>query len=245
MQNQNLYALLSAWIVSHHDSLRRFGIICILFLAQSVTAANSGVRSSSFSPDPAERRTRKMEDYGMLLNFKFVSKGGGALAPAPLKNTHEFQSKQDRLSKKNKFTAQKEVVRKPNEASREAPAAALKSDAAMIAATIPHKFSKHKGSVFPFGCADSTTSDGRRGSSVYEVNTWLWNFGCGKPHLGGLHLDKTSMRKKTVREDQARHSVETRRRRRARMEHDQMKCADLLKSVPVRACRYVYVLVCT
>ncbi len=29
-------------------------------------------------------------------------------------------------------------------------------------------------------------SDGRRGSYVYEVNTWLWNFGRGKPRLGGL-----------------------------------------------------------
>ncbi len=30
-----------------------------------------------------------------------------------------------------------------------------------------------------------------------------------------------------------------------RMERDQMKCADLLKSVPVRTCTYMYVLVCT
>ena len=47
--------------------------------------------------------------------------------------------------------------------------------------TIPHKFSKHKASGFPMGCADSASSDGRRGSSVYEVNIWLWNFGRGKP----------------------------------------------------------------
>jgi hypothetical protein len=39
--------------------------------------------------------------------------------------------------------------------------------------TIPHKLSKHKGSVFPMGCADIAASDGRRGSNVYEVNTWL------------------------------------------------------------------------
>jgi hypothetical protein len=117
--------------------------------------------------------------------------------------------------------------------------------------TIPHKFSKHKGSVtsvFPFGCADSTTSDGRRGSNVtvYEVNTWLWNFGRGKPCLGGLNVGKTIMRKKTVREDQPdvlRRLVGAG----GRMERDQMKCADLLKSVPVRTCSttYVYVLVCT
>ncbi len=82
--------------------------------------------------------------------------------------------------------------------------------------TISHKFSKHKGSVFPFGCADSTTSDGRRGSNVSEVNMWLWNYGRGKFCLGGLkfslNVDETLMRKKTVREDQA---TETHRRRRA------------------------------
>ncbi len=54
--------------------------------------------------------------------------------------------------------------------------------------TTPYKLSKHKGSVFPMGCVDTAASDhdGRRGSNVYEVNTWLWNFGRGKPRLGGL-----------------------------------------------------------
>ena len=81
--------------------------------------------------------------------------------------------------------------------------------------TIPHKFSKHKGSGFPMGCADSAASDGRRGSSVYEVNTWLWNFGSGKPRLGGLTVKETAMHKETVRKDQANRSAETCRRRRA------------------------------
>ncbi len=79
----------------------------------------------------------------------------------------------------------------------------------------PHKFSKHNGSGFPMGCADSAASDGRRGSNVYEVNTLLWNFGCGKPHLGGLTVEETAMRKETVRKDQAKRSSETHRRRRA------------------------------
>ena len=39
--------------------------------------------------------------------------------------------------------------------------------------TIPHKFSKSKGSGFPLGCADPAALDGRRGCNVYEVNTWL------------------------------------------------------------------------
>ena len=81
--------------------------------------------------------------------------------------------------------------------------------------TIPHKFSRHKASGFPMGCADSASSDGRRGSSVYEVNTWLWNFGRGKPRLGGLTVKETAVRKKTARKDQADRSAETRRRRKA------------------------------
>jgi hypothetical protein len=65
------------------------------------------------------------------------------------------------------------------------------------------------------GCADSAASDsdGRRGSNVYEVNTWLWNFGSGKPCLGGLTVEETAMRKETVQKDQAKRSAETRRRR--------------------------------
>ncbi len=49
--------------------------------------------------------------------------------------------------------------------------------------TIPHKLSKYKGSGLPMDCADTAASDGRRDSNVYEVNTWLWNFGRGKPRL--------------------------------------------------------------
>ena len=35
------------------------------------------------------------------------------------------------------------------------------------------------------------SADGRRGSNVYEVNTWLWQFGRGKPRLGGLTIKET------------------------------------------------------
>ncbi len=62
------------------------------------------------------------------------------------------------------------------------------------------------------GCADSAASDGRRGSNVYEVNTWLWNFGCGKLRLGGQSLtvdsEETTMQKETVRKDQAKRSAQ-------------------------------------
>ncbi len=45
--------------------------------------------------------------------------------------------------------------------------------------------------------------------------SWLWNFGRGKPRLGGLTVEETAMRKKTVRKDQTKRSAETRNRRRA------------------------------
>ncbi len=56
------------------------------------------------------------------------------------------------------------------------------------------------------------------GSSMYEVNTWLWNFGSGKPRLGGLTVEQTATLKETVRlgKDQAKRSAGTRRRQRAR-----------------------------
>jgi hypothetical protein len=44
-------------------------------------------------------------------------------------------------------------------------------------------FNKRKDSGFPYGCADAAPTDGRRGSNVYEVNPWLWQFGRGKPRL--------------------------------------------------------------
>ncbi len=64
------------------------------------------------------------------------------------------------------------------------------------------------------GCADSAAADGRRESNVYEVNQWLWKFWRDKPRLGGLTVDETAMRKNTLREENAKRSAETRRRRR-------------------------------
>ncbi len=65
--------------------------------------------------------------------------------------------------------------------------------------TTPHIFSKHKGSAFPMGSADTAAADGRRGSNVYEVNIWLWIFGRGKPRLGGLSVEETALKKGAVR----------------------------------------------
>ena len=40
------------------------------------------------------------------------------------------------------------------------------------------------------GICDSA-EDGRRGSNAYEMNPWLWQFGRGKPRLGGLSVEET------------------------------------------------------
>ena len=57
--------------------------------------------------------------------------------------------------------------------------------------TIPHKYSRNKSACFPAGCADPAAEDGRQGSNVYEVNTWLWQFGRGKPRIGCLTIEAT------------------------------------------------------
>ena len=79
--------------------------------------------------------------------------------------------------------------------------------------TIPHLYSKRRDSGFQMGCADTAVLDGRRGSNVYEVNPWLWQFGRGKPRLGGLSVEVTEERKDAARTDQHQRRVETVRRR--------------------------------
>ena len=72
-------------------------------------------------------------------------------------------------------------------------------------------FSKHKGSGpsgFPIGSADTAAADGRCGSNVYEVKTWLWMFGRGKLRLGGLTVEETALKKSAVRVEQAKRSAE-------------------------------------
>ena len=65
------------------------------------------------------------------------------------------------------------------------------------------------------GCADAAAVDGRRGSNVYEVNPWLWQFGRGKPRLGGLSVEETQVRKQAVTDESHMRAAEPRRRRKA------------------------------
>ncbi len=70
-------------------------------------------------------------------------------------------------------------------------------------------FNKRKDSGFPYGCEDAAPMDGLRGSNVYEVNQWLWQFGFGKPLLGGLTIKETSERKDAVSNTQHKRAAET------------------------------------
>jgi hypothetical protein len=60
---------------------------------------------------------------------------------------------------------------------------------------------------------DTAAADGWRGSKMYEVNLWLWQFGRGKQRLGGLSVEKTGARKKAAQKELLLRGAETRRRR--------------------------------
>ncbi len=114
--------------------------------------------------------------------------------------------------------------------------------------TIPHQYSQHKRSGFPVGSCDSAAADGRRGSHVYEVNPWLWQFGRGKPRLGGLSVAKTGAKKAAAQKEWLLRGAETRRRRKADRAWWEMKCG----CEHAQTCLYnvqtyinIYVHVCT
>ena len=67
--------------------------------------------------------------------------------------------------------------------------------------------------AFEFGCADGQDPASRRGSHVYEVNDWLWNFGRPQPRVGGLSVSKTERIRRKSRSKASRRSWETRKAR--------------------------------
>ena len=81
--------------------------------------------------------------------------------------------------------------------------------------TIPQKIRKHKSSGFPAGTCNTAAVDGQLGSNVYEVNLWLWQFGRGKPRLGGLSVEETDDRKDAAQQEQIVRKAETRRHSKA------------------------------
>ncbi len=74
--------------------------------------------------------------------------------------------------------------------------------------TIPHKYSRQQKDAFECCCADGAGPTTRRGSHVYEINTWLWNFGRPQPRVGGLSVAKTKkIRRKSLSEASKRGSA--------------------------------------
>ena len=65
----------------------------------------------------------------------------------------------------------------------------------------------------PDGRVDSSDKSARKGSNVYEVNIWLWQFGLGGPRLGGLSVGDTEERRIAVMQDGARRGHATRTKR--------------------------------
>ena len=66
------------------------------------------------------------------------------------------------------------------------------------------------------GSSDTAAADDKsRGSNVYEVNPWLWQFGRGKQRLGGLSVEETGDRKEAALKERNLHGAETRRRSKA------------------------------
>ena len=79
--------------------------------------------------------------------------------------------------------------------------------------TIPYKYAGRQKQAFQFGCADGQGPASRRGSHVYEVNDWLWNFGRPQPRVGGLSVSKTERIRRKSRSEASRRSWETRKAR--------------------------------
>ena len=79
--------------------------------------------------------------------------------------------------------------------------------------TIPYKYAPRQKQAFEFGCADGASQGSRRGSHVYEINTWLWNFGRPQPRVGGLSVVKTEEIRKRSRSKTSWRAWKTRQAR--------------------------------
>jgi hypothetical protein len=79
--------------------------------------------------------------------------------------------------------------------------------------TIPHKYNSRQKDSFECGCADGAGPTSRRGSHVYEINTWLWNFGRPQPRVGGFSVAETDEIRKKSRSEAAKRGWATKRAR--------------------------------
>jgi hypothetical protein len=70
--------------------------------------------------------------------------------------------------------------------------------------------SQHKSSGFPLGSCDTAAADGQHCSNMYEVNTWLWQFGRASHSWVVLSVKKTDDRKEAALKEQSLSGAETR-----------------------------------
>ena len=79
--------------------------------------------------------------------------------------------------------------------------------------TIPYKYAARQKQAFKFGCANGQGPASCLGSHVYEINTWLWNFGRPQPRVGGLSVAKTERIRRQSRSETSRRAWKTRQAR--------------------------------
>ncbi len=79
--------------------------------------------------------------------------------------------------------------------------------------TIPHKYSGGQRDAFECCCADGAGPTTRRGSHVYEINTWLWNSGRPQPRVGCLSVAKTEKIRRKSRSEASKRGWATKRAR--------------------------------
>ena len=79
--------------------------------------------------------------------------------------------------------------------------------------TIPHKYASRQRTAFDCRCADGPGQASRKGSHVYEINTWLWSFGRPQPRVGGLFVPKAKRICKASRSEAAKRAWVTKRAR--------------------------------
>ena len=73
-----------------------------------------------------------------------------------------------------------------------------------------------------------------KGSNIYELSQWLWEFGQGMPRLGGLSVAETERRRITALQRGARRGQATRGRRSRKA--PKAAAAAVLPSEPLGCC---------
>ena len=95
--------------------------------------------------------------------------------------------------------------------------------------TIPYtgKYAPRQKQAFKLGCADGASQGSRRGSHVYEINTWLWNFGRPQPRVGGLSVVKSEEIRRRSRSETSWRAWKTRQARKRAADEEESTWRDM------------------